>query len=412
MSFVVLFNGHAASGKTTLAYAIAPPLRAGLVTTSSLGCFIAARADPDFLPMRERRYDRALALADKYMDFGVPVILDGTYALRGWRQAVFRRAAARGVSEIAVVTCECHDKNVLTHRFSQRAANPDLPDACANTMDAYFGSASEDEAFNAEREALPSVVVGHVHVDTARGAVSIARHSKVALRVAELLRQHVKGSRRRFLVAFEGIGGSGKTTQSNLLCKRLLRGGAPGVSLCGEFSKGPLGRWIEGSSAGGLRVLPGFASTLSVHATLMIDRLAQLRGTTAQYEWMILDSGWMSHSAHMRAIPQLGDSLPAVAWHELLDQVDGLLREYQQSVASGGLTVFLDCPVDVAIDRVRERNGQVTRGDAHFLERLAAEYRDIVAADPGIIRIDATRPVEEISEAIHSRVVEAGGASR
>lgn len=408
MSFVVLFNGHAASGKTTLAYAIAPALKAGLVSTSALGPFVARRADPGFQRMRERRYGRALELADKHMELGTPVILDGTYALRRWRQDVFRRVCARDVRDVVVVTCECHDEKALARRFAQRATNPDLPDARANSMDAYLGSATENEAFDADAEAAAGIVFGHVHVDTARGTVKLVRPSEAATRVARYLRQHMREDGRRFLVAFEGIGGSGKTTQSVFLRDRLGQDGAGKVALCGEFSQGPLGRWIASSPEGGLRVLPSFGSTLSVHAVLMVDWLSQMR-KDARAEWMILDRGWMSHAAHMRAIPQSGGSLPPAAWGDFLAQTRNLLRSHQEDAAGAGFTVFLDCPVGVAIDRVKARGGALAPGDGIFLESLSAAYREIAAAEPGIVRIDATRPPGEISMEIHARLREAWG---
>jgi len=87
--------------------------------------------------------------------------------------------------------------------------------------------------------------------------------------------------------------------------------------------------------------------------------------------------------------------------------IEVLERLVQRSLRPD-LTLLLDAPVDVALERARQRNqGQQTDRfeleRAGFFERVRSGYLARAAHEPQRFRvIDAARPLTEVSEALRS----------
>jgi thymidylate kinase/predicted kinase len=404
MSFVVLFMGHAASGKTTLASALAPGLRAGLVSTATMGDFVADRGHEGFFSMRQLRYDRALRIAGSFLAGGLPVVLDGTYSLRDWRAAVFRMVALGQIRKLVIVSCECHDMRTMARRFGNRVSDADLPDANANSLAAYYGSLGEFEAFDVV-EVPAGVELGQVSVDTFSGSVLLQRSTRLAQRVAALLQRKVAPARKNggVAVALEGIGGCGKSLQSNLLGRRLSADGQGDVLLCGEFSDTDVGRWIEETRAGRLRVLRSVRNSLATHGLLAFDWLTEARCVAGRADWTVFDSGWRSRVGHMLALPDEDASL-AFAWDGVVTQAADLMRRAWSEVAPVRVTIFLECCAATAADRLRKRGESLTDEDEAFLGRLDAAYRSLLDGDQQVVRVDAEAGADAVADAVYAAV--------
>lgn len=406
MSFVVLLNGHAASGKTTLAYGLASALNAGLVTTSVLGAFVADRTADDFMALRDRRYHRALNIADEYLQMEVPVVIDGTYALRRWRAGVFSLAQRHEVNAVVLVTCSCSSEIEVAHRFSRRASNPHLPDATARSMEAYYGSLEEIEEVT-DQEVPAGIRLGRIRVDSYTSRTQLAAATPLAERIEPVVRRLLVPNRRKAAVAiaFEGIGGSGKSTQSGLLRDRLARQGDGAVHYCGEFSDTALGDWIRDSRGDGLRVQTRLSSGLATDCALLSDWMLQCSRARQAADWIIFDTGCISSVAHMRALRDPTEIPPPAAWNTLLAGIAESTTSLLSQVGRTGITFFLDCSVDVAVARIRARQGRVAVGDEPFLSRLRDAYEMLMSGRGDVIRIDARGDEREVAETIYENVM-------
>jgi predicted kinase len=177
---IVLVNGYAGCLKTTLSYHLAPLLGLGLISNSVLGGFSFDQGRRAAAAMRERRYATAAALAETCLEAGISVILDGTYALRQWRQRIYSLAARFAVSDVLAITCTCSDPGVLEERFARRRLDPRWPDAAANHIGAFHGSVeefeplSEDRLPEGQRPALLGFDSGNLSVSAAEPPATFA----------------------------------------------------------------------------------------------------------------------------------------------------------------------------------------------------------------------------------------------
>jgi dTMP kinase len=90
------------------------------------------------------------------------------------------------------------------------------------------------------------------------------------------------------------------------------------------------------------------------------------------------------------------------------------LRQLQEW-AAGGLwpdyTILLDCDIDVASSRVKDRAGaadRIEREDRRFHERVREGYLELARSAPGrFIVLDGNRPLEEVIANFRNAFVEA-----
>jgi dTMP kinase len=214
------------------------------------------------------------------------------------------------------------------------------------------------------------------------------------------------------LIALEGIDGSGKTTQAEILGRTLTR----------TLGSGTLGTVSEvlvtaepGATALGLRL-----------RGLLLDR--DLPPVAERSEALLLAADRAQHVAEV-----VGPALAAGRW-VVTDRFSGSTLAYQGygrglalpelrrlvAWASGGvepdLNVLVDVPLEVA--RSRRSPGADDRleslGD-DFHQRVRAGYLALAAADPGVwVVVDGTGEVDQVatrlSDAVLARLgVPAGG---
>src|SRR5262245_23346655 len=198
--------------------------------------------------------------------------------------------------------------------------------------------------------------------------------------------------RRRMFVTFEGIDGSGKTTQAALLSEWAAGQGhevvavrEPGGTPLGERIRGLL---LDGPEMGAWAEATLFAAARAELAERVI-RPALLRGA-----WVVCDRYVDSSLAYQGAAPGLG----VEAVREL------------NAVATGGLlpdTTFLllvDPQVALA-RRAGSRADRIEREDADFVRRVDAGYRELVASSPErYVALDGGLPPAELAERVRGSV--------
>ncbi len=193
----------------------------------------------------------------------------------------------------------------------------------------------------------------------------------------------------RFIV-FEGLDGSGTTTQAKLLAERVQQRGRA-VYLAHQPSEGPVGLLIR-------QILAGRAATPSADGKLGVvdergmallfaaDRLdhlgSQIEPRLARGEDVILDRYTLSSLAYQGASVS----------HEFIHTANRFARKPD-------LTLFLYVPASVALERVRARGAKLERYEtATQLQAIEREYSRLVGTLASVVSIDGTRPVAEVAD--------------
>jgi dTMP kinase len=211
-------------------------------------------------------------------------------------------------------------------------------------------------------------------------------------------------ARGRF-ITFEGGEGSGKSTQIKMLSERLDRtglrtiltrepGGSPGAEIVRHLLLSGMGRLL-GAEAETLL----FAAARDDHVHAVIEPALR------QGSWVLCDRFFDSTRAYQGS----------------LGKVDPAVLNAMQRVTIGDLkpdlTIILDVPVEVGMQRAAARRGtdapdRFEAEDVNFHKGLREAYRQIAAAEPQrCVLIDANAPVgmvaAKIWRAVRDRLPEA-----
>ena len=192
-------------------------------------------------------------------------------------------------------------------------------------------------------------------------------------------------------VTFEGIDGSGKTTQARLLAERLEREGVD-VVLTREPGGTPLGEAVRDLVLHGEHVAPWaevalYAAARAQHVDQVI-RPALERGAT-----VVCDRYVDSSAAYQGGARRLGvDKVLELN----LTVVGGLMPDH---------TVLVEISPETAAARGGGSGGRIERDGVALWARAAEAYRDLAARDRRrYVVVDGTRPVDELAEEIHGHL--------
>jgi dTMP kinase len=208
-------------------------------------------------------------------------------------------------------------------------------------------------------------------------------------------------SKRGRLITFEGIDGSGKTTQIGHLAARLR-----GEGLTVRVLREPGGTRI------GEAIRPILLDKRHV-GMCMETELLLLAASRAQLVREIivpdLDAG------HWVICDRFHDS--SAAYQGYGRGMDLAVIRSANRLAMGSckpdLTLVLDLPVDLALTRLAGRPVKADRFDLEsqsFMQRVRDGYRELVAADAErMVLLDATQPEMELAERIYRVIGEGSG---
>lgn len=196
-------------------------------------------------------------------------------------------------------------------------------------------------------------------------------------------------------VVFEGIDGSGTTTQIQRYATR-LKAQKRMVHVTREPSTGPVGNMLRLALSHRL-VMPSAFEAETMALLFAADRLDHL---ASEVEPLLRDGAVvlsdrydLSSLAYQSASAKGQDPATMIAW----------IRTLNRHARRPDVTVVLDVSPQVAEARRRSRGGSVELYDDESLQaRLARAYRDAEALVPGdvVIHIDGDPSLDEVEAAI------------
>jgi dTMP kinase len=196
---------------------------------------------------------------------------------------------------------------------------------------------------------------------------------------------------RGLFLAFEGVEGSGKTTQVRLLSELLARGGREPV-VAREPGSTPLGERVRATVLADLELAVPARSELFLMLAARAAFVDQVvRPALAGGRVVIADRFELSTLAYQGG----GRGLPA-------DEIAECNR-----IATGGVsphaTILLELDPQEGARRQRSAGmdpDRMERAGAEFHARVAAAYRQMAGRVAGVVRVDAGAPPAEV----HARV--------
>ena len=192
-------------------------------------------------------------------------------------------------------------------------------------------------------------------------------------------------------IAFEGIDGSGKSTQIQMLANRIQEEGIRCYQTC-EPSSGPIGSLTR-------QILTGRIKTDNrvIAAMFAADRLDHLLnevdGIVAKIEdgiTVITDRYYFS----------------SYAYHSVDVPMDWVIKTNEESakVLRPDVTVFIDIDADTAMERITKNRFHTELFEKKSrLEKVRNNYLkafDLLKEEENVVIIDGTKSVEEIAEEI------------
>ena len=190
-------------------------------------------------------------------------------------------------------------------------------------------------------------------------------------------------------VSFEGIDGSGKSSQATLLVER-LRAEGRAVVATREPGGTPLGERVRELLLGPHEIVPWAEAALfaAARAQLVAD---VIRPALERGAWVVVDRFLDSSLAYQGAARGLG-----------IDAVLQLNRAVIGHVEPDR-TFLLHVPADVALARIgSERRDRIEAEGAEFLTRVDRAFEALSVRFERIDAIDATRATSEIAAEIAS----------
>lgn len=204
-------------------------------------------------------------------------------------------------------------------------------------------------------------------------------------------------------ITFEGGEGAGKSTHIRLLADRLRAVGI-GVVVTREPGGSPGAEYLRHVLLSGAAEKHGPVAEAILFAAARIDHVDQtIRPALERGEWVLCDRFYDSTRVYQRdgdgVDPELVTTLERVA-------VDGVRPD---------LTLILDLPVDIGLERITKRRGgdapdRFEKEDTDVHQRRRDAFLRIAADEPDrCVVIDASASLDAVAEDIWSAVCERFG---
>ncbi|WP_314190722.1 dTMP kinase [Yersinia massiliensis] len=193
-------------------------------------------------------------------------------------------------------------------------------------------------------------------------------------------------------IVIEGLEGAGKTTASDVVVATLRAQGINDIVFTREPGGTPLAEKLRDLIKQGIdgEVLTDKAEVLMLYAARVQLVENVIKPALSRGSWVVGDRHDLSSQAYQGG----GRGIDSQLMTSLRDTVLGAFRP--------DLTLYLDLPPTMGLARARARGelDRIEQESLAFFERTRERYLALAAADPSIKTIDASQPLEKVSESI------------
>ncbi|WP_174847400.1 dTMP kinase [Yersinia artesiana] len=204
-------------------------------------------------------------------------------------------------------------------------------------------------------------------------------------------------------IVIEGLEGAGKTTARDTVVATLRAQGINDIVFTREPGGTPLAEKLRDLIKQGIdgEVLTDKAEVLMLYAARVQLVENVIKPALAHGSWVVGDRHDLSSQAYQGG----GRGIDINLMTSLRDTVLGEFRP--------DLTLYLDLPPVIGLARARARGelDRIEQESLAFFERTRERYLELAATDSSIKTIDASQPLEQVSESI-SRVLKQWLTSR
>ncbi|ELY5853987.1 dTMP kinase [Cronobacter malonaticus] len=199
-------------------------------------------------------------------------------------------------------------------------------------------------------------------------------------------------------IVIEGLEGAGKTTARNLVVETLKLLGVTDMTFTREPGGTVLAEKLRSLvldiKSVGDEVITDNAEVLLFYAARVQLVETVIKPALARGEWVIGDRHDLSTQAYQGGGRGIDRELLATLRHAVLGDF------------APDLTLYLDVDPRIGLERARARGelDRIEQESLDFFNRTRARYLELAAADPRIITIDASQPLETVSHDIRATV--------